>query len=259
MPIESHRVQQDFHRSAGSYAMHADVQWNILTQLVELALPYIPPDAHILDVGCGPGWLHDAAEQHSKHWWIAGVDIAEGMCAESLKRGLSVTCASAESLPFASDSFDTVLSSLCAQWLAQPQDFIKEVARILKPGGHAAIATLGPQTLLELRDSFATYEEDARIMNFLNEKEWMHIARDAGLVVTHMHSTLWHYPYTSLTKLLHTLRRIGATNKRTDRPRGLGGLELFAKVECTYEERYARPTGGIWASWQPLTLILKKP
>lgn len=258
MHVEPLRVQQDFERSAGSYELHADVQWSILMQLCELAKPYITPTADVLDIGCGPGWIREAAGDAAQNWWIAGIDIAESMCEQAYARGIAVACASAESLPFRPASFDAVLSSLCAQWLSDIPAFLREISRILKPGGYAAIATLGPQTLLELRDSFAAYEEETRVMPFLSEKEWMHLARDAGMTVTHMHSTLWRYPYASLTELLRTLRGIGAANKRADRPRGLAGLELFAKVECTYEERYARPTGGIWASWQPLTLMLKK-
>lgn len=39
------------------------------------------------------------------------------------------------SLPFADASFDTVISSVSVEYLTQPVDTFKEVARILKPGG----------------------------------------------------------------------------------------------------------------------------
>jgi len=258
MHVEYHRVRQDFTRSAKSYALHADVQWAILEQLLDLASLYIPENATVLDVGCGPGWSRDAMGKKAVGRRIVGVDFSEAMCEEAYKHGLEAVCASAEQLPFESNSFDNVISSLCAQWLTQPQLFVREIARVLKPGGYAAIATLGPLTLYELRNTFGLYQEENRVMPFRNEKDWMYMARAEGLTVTHMHSSIWRYPYPSLTALLRTLRNVGATNKHPDRKRGLSGIELFAKVECAYEESYARPTGGIWASWQPLTLILKK-
>ena len=259
MSVEAQRVKEDFERSAQSYTLSAHVQRNILRQLVDLLAPRIPAQAQILDIGCGPGWIRSILDDYKPGADITGVDIAQAMCKQALTHQVKAVCASAESLPFASDHFDVVVSSLCAQWLPNPRHFIDEIARTLKPGGVAAMATLGPKTLIELRDAFALFGEESRVMAFRKEETWKAMAEGAGMDVIHMHSSIWRYPYASVAALLRSLRGAGATNKRDDRSRGLSGVELFAKVESAYEADYSRATGGVWASWQPLILLFVKP
>jgi ubiquinone/menaquinone biosynthesis C-methylase UbiE len=51
------------------------------------------------------------------------------------KRDCSVVVAGAEALPFESDSFDTVVSTLVLCTVDDPRRAIEEIARVLRPGG----------------------------------------------------------------------------------------------------------------------------
>jgi SAM-dependent methyltransferase len=44
-------------------------------------------------------------------------------------------------LPYADASFDAVLCAVSIQYLARPVEVLREVARVLRPGGHVSIAT----------------------------------------------------------------------------------------------------------------------
>jgi ubiquinone/menaquinone biosynthesis C-methylase UbiE len=51
------------------------------------------------------------------------------------RRGAQVVPASAESLPFEDDSFDTVVSTLVLCTVSDPERSLSEIARVLRPGG----------------------------------------------------------------------------------------------------------------------------
>ncbi len=53
------------------------------------------------------------------------------------------------------DYFDLALSSLAVQWIESPQAFIHRMSRVVKHGGYLALATLGPNTLWELRKAWS--------------------------------------------------------------------------------------------------------
>lgn len=259
--IETLRVANDFERSATSYETYAQVQWQVMTRLLEQLIPYLEDELspHVLDIGCGTGWLADAVRMHNLMWKLKGIDIAPSMVEAASKKGVDATLGSAESLPYIDDSMDGVFSSMCIQWLEHPEHMLRDVYRVLKPGAVAVIGTLVSATLKELRESFAFYGEHTRVMEFRSDVEWLQMAEKEGFLIEQMHINTWRYPYPNLMTLLKTLRGIGATNKRYDRPRNLAGLRLFANVEHIYETHHARLDDGIWATWQPIILVLKKP
>jgi malonyl-CoA O-methyltransferase len=253
------RVAEDFGYSADTYEDFAIVQRQIMRQLLELLTPYMQEQAVVADIGCGPGLFADAVRADNHFWELLGLDIAEPMCDRARKRGMAVVRANAEVLPFADASCDAVFSSLCAQWLGDYAAFLREIYRVLKPGSVAAVATLGGNTLMELRKSFETFGATNRMMQLHDADEWRVTAEEAGFTLLHQHQTLWRYPYASLAQLLEKLRGLGATNKHESRPRGLTGAATFHRLDAHYKNHYGRVGGGVWASWQPLFFILKKP
>lgn len=268
MPVDTRRVVLDFQRSASIYEREAQVQYQIMSQLADLFLPYVEDNSTVLDIGCGTGWLKQVLEARHIPWNLMGLDIAAAMCAEAGNKGVKVACGNAQSLPFADNSVDAIFSSLCVQWLEEPHLFMREAARVVKPGGRIAVATLGQETLIELRDTFARFGEESRVMAFRSEFDWRDMAVAQKLSVRHMHSIRWKYPYRSMLHLCQSLRDIGAMNKRDDRRRSFTGASLFERAKAHYDTAHARPSGehkgkafggGVWASWQPLLLIFEKP
>ncbi len=91
----------------------------------------------VLEIGCGTGMILKEIAPFAKH--AKGIDISPGMLEHAERRGLDVQVGSATELPFEDGSFDVAYSF---KVLAHVQDISKamqEVARVLRPGGRAAL------------------------------------------------------------------------------------------------------------------------
>lgn len=106
---------------------------------------------NVLDVGCGTGrhalWLAAAGA------FVTGVDFSEGMLAEARrKQGADVVrflaCDVHESLPFAADTFDLLVSGLVLEHVRELPPFFTDLERVLKPSGRAVLSTMHPAMFL---------------------------------------------------------------------------------------------------------------
>ena len=130
-------IAKHFSDASTSYDAHATMQHDVLYALTD----WLPEsDAYTLfDAGCGTG----AIMAHlPKHVTALGCDIAPGMCEAARAKGMEVMQSSVEKLPLDDASIDVYLSSLCWQWVEQPQRAIAEMQRILQSGGLALLAVL---------------------------------------------------------------------------------------------------------------------
>ena len=99
----------------------------------------------VLDVGCGTGRLAYAlAERGAKVW---GVDSSPEMLAEARAgagRRAGFKLGRAEALPFRDGWFDRAVLRLAVHLVDRAAAF-PELARVLRPGGRAVIATFRPE------------------------------------------------------------------------------------------------------------------
>lgn len=103
----------------------------------------------LLDVGCGPGQLlrllHAKYPQNS----FTGLDVDPEILAiarKNLTEGVKLIESSATELPFPDQSVDAVTSTLMIHHLSseQKQRMIREVYRVLKPGGRFYLFDFAP-------------------------------------------------------------------------------------------------------------------
>jgi ubiquinone/menaquinone biosynthesis C-methylase UbiE len=104
--------------------------------------PYLAPGMWLLDAGCGPGSLTVDLAQAVTPGTVVALDEDERVVrrAESAAREHSVSNArfvagDAYRLPFEDKTFDAVWTSSLVQWLREPAVALREMARVLKPGG----------------------------------------------------------------------------------------------------------------------------
>jgi arsenite methyltransferase len=113
-------------------------------------------DENVLDVGCGRGLFLIAAAKRLKNGRATGVDIwrsedlsgntAEAAMnnakAEGVANRIKIENTDARKLPFGANSFDVVVSSLAIHNIdgsTERAKALREIARVLKPGGYLAI------------------------------------------------------------------------------------------------------------------------
>ena len=114
----------------------------------------------VLDVGCGSGVLTAELARRLGADHVAGADPSPLLeaCAQRVP-GAELKQASAESLPWADDSFDAALAQLVVHFMDDPEAGTAEMARVTRPGGIVSACTWDFSGGMRL---LGTYWESAR-------------------------------------------------------------------------------------------------
>lgn len=100
----------------------------------------------LLDVCCGPGAVAEAAAARGAD--VRGVDLTESFVAIARRRvpGARFEAGDAEALPFPDAAFDAAVCGYGVIHLPRPAAALAEMARVLRPGGRAAVSVwAGPE------------------------------------------------------------------------------------------------------------------
>jgi SAM-dependent methyltransferase len=101
-----------------------------------------PPGARILDIGCGDGFhlsLLDAYGDPS--WRLEGIDFDHRAVEAARDRGLEVHHGDLAESGLGADTYDVVYTLQTIEHVANPAGFLRDINRILKPGGRLVIVT----------------------------------------------------------------------------------------------------------------------
>jgi SAM-dependent methyltransferase len=125
----------------GPYPRDSQFVFHRVPQLVTEAATRGRP-GRVLDVACGLGGQLTLLRQTGWEAW--GLDASVALvrhCGErfAAEGGALLVCAAAEALPFPNGSFDRILCQGSLDHFVRPRSFVREVARVLKPDGHAII------------------------------------------------------------------------------------------------------------------------
>ncbi len=253
------QVRQAFARAADTYDSAAAVQREVCADLLALAQAHPPTQCdRFLDAGCGTGHGADAVLDWLAPTQAIAVDFAHAMVARCpSSRWQQRICADLQALPLHDRSVDALWSSLAMQW-CDPARSLSEIARVLRPGASAWIATLGPATLHELRDAFAGVDDARHVIGFHDADHWSQRARGAGLEVLDVRSPPRAATATTLRALLRDIKAIGAHAVGEGRRRTPLGKAAWRTLEARYE-RYRRDDGLLPASYDVILLALRKP
>jgi demethylmenaquinone methyltransferase / 2-methoxy-6-polyprenyl-1,4-benzoquinol methylase len=108
----------------------------------------LPRDGgHVLDVATGTGLV--AAELLRRGFTVTGVDQSPGMLARARQRfgpRIELVEGSAESLPFAANSFDHLTVTYLLRYVDDPAATLAELARVVRSGGVVASLEFGVPT-----------------------------------------------------------------------------------------------------------------
>ncbi|WP_218312735.1 methyltransferase domain-containing protein [Alteromonas antoniana] len=205
---ERQRVAASFSRCASSYDSHAGVQQRVAEDL--LSKITLSPRESLLDIGCGTG-RHTYALARSGAT-VHGLDIAPGMIAYAAQRYPDLTFhqGQAEALPFASQSFDQLFSSMALQWCQSPQTVMHEMQRVLKKGGRASLAIMVDGSFEELDRARRVAGMAVTTNPQASYSQWCDAAATAGFTLTEAKLVAYVDAHPDLLSLLRSIKHTGA-------------------------------------------------
>lgn len=125
-------------------------QWHI--DALKLSPPLI--GQHVLEVGCGVGDFGFSIEPDAESvtcldFSLTAIQIAKQRASD---RGSKINFMQGDAcgLPFDDNTFDLVFSCECLEHVPEPRKAIKEMARVLKPGGALVLTTENYSNVLGL-------------------------------------------------------------------------------------------------------------
>lgn len=234
-------IRRAFSRAAHTYEATAVLQGEVEARLLEsLDEPDQPTPQTVLDLGAGPG---RAAAAMKKRWpkaQVLALDLSLPMLRQARRRAgwwrpFHCVCADAAALPLADASIDLLFSNLCVQWLHDLPAVFAEFRRVMRPGARLLLSTFGPQTLIELREAFASADTVEHVSRFAPIQQLGDALLAAGFRDPVLDQDTFTLTYPDLHTLLHELQAIGATNALHGRRRSLTGKGRLAAARAAYE------------------------
>ena len=243
-------VARSFGQAAHNYDDVAVLQRQTGDELLDrLSLVTLQPKT-VLDLGVGTGRnLSLLAKRYPKAQLIA-VDIAYKRWQQArsnyhqdkgLKRWLpnstkpTYLAGDAENLPLADNSVDLVFANLALQW-CDPRTSFAEIQRVLRPDGLLMFTSLGPDTLTELRQAWASVDDYPHVNMFYDMHDVGEAMMEAGLAEPVLDTDRYTLTYETAMALMKDLKVLGASNVNAKRRRGLTGKQALKTVAETYEQ-----------------------
>ena len=252
--FDKHAVAKSFSQAAPHYDEFAFVQREIGERLIE-RLPFtkLTPKT-IIDIGCGTGFFTRQLKKRYSNADVVGCDIAEGMIRQAREKEgwfkkARYQVADMDALPFDDNSVDLIFSNLALQWSAEPRKTFRELARVLKPGGLLLFATLGPDTLIELKKAWRAVDSYTHVNAFVDMHDVGDLLLQAGLYDPVMDMEKLTFEYQTLKGLMKDLKGIGAHNLNHDRPKGLMTRTKWQTLERAYANMKT-PAGDFPATYE---------
>ncbi len=233
-------VRRQFERASAGYDAHAVLQERVRGEMLErLALLAFEPK-FVVDLGCGTGHAARALRRRWPRARVIALDRAPGMLAAAgaqrpWLRGFDRVQADALRLPLRTGAVDLAFSCLMLPWVGDLDAALAELRRTLGPRGYLSFATLGPDTLRELRAAWTESDPAPHVHGFLDMHDVGDALVRAGFADPVMDVDRLTLTYPTLRALMTDLQGAGAVNALAGRRRGLTGRGRLASVEAAYE------------------------
>ncbi len=283
--LDARQVRRAFSRASGGYASAAALQREVEARLLESLdfLATVPgrdrrwSPGVVLDVGSGPGHASQAMRRRWPKARVVALDLSLDMLRKIAPRqgralldtlGLRLpvdrVCADLCALPLADASVDVLFSNLCLQWIDDLPAAFAGFRRVLRPGGLLLCSTFGPDTLWELRESFARADDVPHVSPFASIAQFGDALVQAGFRDPVLDRDVLLRGHADLPALMRELRTLGATNALRGRRHTLTGRARFAAAAAAYEPLRgaglpATQSALLPASWETITAMAWAP
>jgi len=243
--IDRKAMRAAFEKAATSYDAAAVLQQEVAIRLVErMGLMSMKP-VSILDAGSGTGFISQLLAERFPKAKITALDLAFNMLKQAKSKRtfkqrwnkqFTFVNAEVESLPFADASVELVISGLTLQWCQDLPKVFKEFKRVLAPGGLLLFSTFGPDTLTELRQSWAEVDDLPHVNAFPDMHDVGDALLQSGFADPVMDMEMLTVTYKDVKTVMSDLKQIGAHNVMQGRSHNMTGKTKLQKMIQAYEK-----------------------
>ncbi|RKF59500.1 Arginine-hydroxylase NDUFAF5, mitochondrial [Erysiphe neolycopersici] len=166
-----------------------------------------------------------------------------------------------ENLPYDSNTFDAVLSSMSMHWINELPSVLSQINRILKPDAPFLAAMLGGDTLYELRTSLQLADQERRggvsphVSPLADVKDMGGLLQKAGfkMLTVDVDDIIVDFPDTF--SLMQDLQAMGENNAIIGRETSAIKRDVLLANEGIYREFYGNVDGTIPATFRLIYMI----
>ena len=245
-PLRMADVRRQFDRAAGDFANGDFVHRHCFAGLLERLEPMQLETKRILDLGCAAGRGSRELAKRFRRAQVSSLDLSGAMLRTAKAKHsrfarIFEVQANAGALPFVTGAFDLVIANLLLPWLGDPQPTFAGIARVLREGGLFSFATLGPDSLAELRAAWRRQDAFAHVNPFIDMHDIGDALVRAGLRDPVLDVDRLSITYPNAASLFRDLTASGARNALRDRCSTLTGKRRFAEVCAELEGNAGEP------------------
>ncbi len=188
------------------------------------------PQDRVLDVATGTGMVAEALVKQGGCSVVA-LDQSDAMLEQArrrvaasarLRERVSIVRGEAERLPFSDGEFDALTFTYLLRYVDDPTGTLRELARVVKPGGRIASLEFGVPTRLPLRLAWRLYTRAGLpLLGRLVSRDWYEVGRFLGPSIAGFYER---YP---LARVVAMWREAGIVSIETQRMSLGGGVVMW--------------------------------
>lgn len=209
-----------------------------------------------LDIGCGTG--RNTAKLINIWQDVCGMDLAPGMLkqAQANYPFIRFVQGDAEQLPWQSNSFNALFSSMALQWCDSPDKVISEVHRVLQPGGCAELAVMVEGSFPELNQAACKTGIPLSLNTLPTAEFWLDVICQQPWLSINQEVVNYTDRFNDIISLLKSINGIGASSQTDARHRD---PLTRNKLQAIGQAIARQSDGALTNTYRILHVSLEKP
>lgn len=229
-------VRRRFDRAARNFDAADFVHRHTFDGLTQRLSPVVIKPSRILDLGCATGTGSSGLAKQYRRARVISLDASGGMLEIARKKRsrlskLTELQGDACRIPLQDGCVDLVFSNLLLPWVPDLPACLAEVRRVLRKDGVFAFATLGPESLDEIRAAWLPLDQDWHANAYPDMHDIGDALVRAGLREPVLDVDYLQVTYRDTDSLYQDLTNSGARNSLQNRRRTLTGKQRFRQME----------------------------